>query len=391
MTTSKQERPLRILVANWNDRTDPHAGGAEVHIHEIFKRVAAAGHEVSLLCNRAPGAARAGRLDGMRVLRVGSRNTYNYWVPAAYRRYFRGRVDVVVDALNKLPLMTPLYVREPVVAIVHHLFGATAFQELSSAAAAYVGLFERFVPRVYRDTLIEVISESTREDLHARGVRNDELIRTIFCGLDQEVYRRALPDPEAARSERPLLLFLGRVKRYKAVETLVRALPLVRREMPETRVVIAGDGDDVPRLRGIAAELGFGPQDVVFPGLVSVREKVRLYQSAWAAVMPSPKEGWGLTVVEASACGTPVIAANSPGLRESVLDGRTGLLYPFGDVETLADHALRLLKDPARREEMGRAGAEWSRNFSWEEAARQTVELLREALLRAKEGRGGRG
>lgn len=379
------DRPLRILVVNWNDRTDPHAGGAEVHIHEVFRRVVELGHEVSLLCNRPQGATRVGEMDGMRVLRVGNRNTFNYFVPGAYRRFFRGRVDVVVDALNKLPVMTPLFVREPVVAIVHHLFGATAFNELNSVAAAYVGLFEALVPRVYRQSLIEVISESTRHDLHMRGFSSDEQIRTVFCGLDAELYTAA-ERPVVSRDAQPLLLFLGRIKRYKSVETILRALPIIRLAVPGTRLVVAGGGDDVPRLRRLALELGFDEETVHFPGLVSEEEKVRLFRSAWAAIMPSPKEGWGLTVIEASACSTPVLAADSPGLRESVVDGVTGFLYEFGDVDALAELAIKVLSDADLRERLGAAGVAWAARFSWEQAAENTVDILLEALDRRRVG-----
>ncbi|MAE70483.1 MAG: hypothetical protein CME06_08455, partial [Gemmatimonadetes bacterium] len=268
---------LRIGVVNWNDRTDPHAGGAEVHIHEIFKRIASMGHEVTLICNRHRAAARRDQIDGMRVIRVGSRNTFNYHVPLAYYRHLRGRVDVIVDALNKLPLMLPLFSKEPVVAVVHHLFGATAFHEMSSLAAIYVGFFESFVPRVYRDSLIEVISESTREDLHLRGATNDRNIRTVFCGLDQDLYCAAT-DPSAGRDERPMLLFLGRIKRYKSVETIIEAMARVRGEIGNAHLVIAGEGDDVPRLRGIAAASGWSDDVVRFAGEVSDAEKVGLYR-----------------------------------------------------------------------------------------------------------------
>ncbi len=380
--------PMRILVMNWNDRCDPHAGGAEVHLHRIFGRAAARGHQVTLLCNRPRGAARRTELDGMRVLRVGRRNTFNYHAPFAYYRHFRGRVDVVVDALNKLPLMVPLFAREPVVAIVHHLFGATALREMNSLASAYVGAFESLVPRVYRDCLVEVISDSTRDDLRRRGLDRDEQIRTVFCGLDQELYRPAA-DPAASRDRRPMLLFLGRIKRYKSVETIIEALPEIRRRLPETHLVIAGDGDDLPRLREIARSRGFDDDAVRFTGLVSDQEKVRLYRRAWLALMPSPKEGWGLTVVEASACGTAVLAADSPGLRESVVDGETGFLYPFGDSAACARHALRVLDDGALREKLGAAGRRWADRFTWEAATDATIALLHEARERHLRRAGG--
>ena len=160
---------MRILVVNWQDRENPQAGGAEIHLHEIFGRLAARGHDVTLLCGGWPGCPPRASLDGIEVIRTGTRHTFAFVARRALGHELRGRrFDVLVEDINKIPLYTPRWGSTPVVAVVPHLFGGTAFQELPMPLAALVWLAERPLPRAYRDVPFQVISESTRDDLVAR-------------------------------------------------------------------------------------------------------------------------------------------------------------------------------------------------------------------------------
>ncbi len=367
---------MRILVINWQDIRNPLSGGAEVHFHEIFRRVAAMGHPVTLLCSSFAGAPREESLDGIRIVRRGSRPLFNYVVPSAYRRLRREEAfDVVIDDLNKIPFYSPCFVRDPLLTIVHHLFGKSIFLQTSFLPAAYVWLAERLAVRIYRDTPFAVVSESTRQELQRLGIRAP--IALLPNAVDPARYHAG-----GARSATPLICHLGRLKRYKSVEHLLRALPRVRQALPQAQLVIVGEGDHRPALEALTAELGLA-EAVRFAGQVSHEEKVQWLQRSWVAVNPSPKEGWGLTVIEANACGVPVVAADSPGLRDSVRPGETGLLYPYGEVEQLAAALIRLLQQEPLREHMGAAAREWAGTFTWDQSARKAVEIL-ETLCRSR-------
>ncbi|HKP77471.1 MAG TPA: glycosyltransferase family 4 protein, partial [Longimicrobiaceae bacterium] len=317
---------MKLLVINWQDLANPHSGGAEVHLHEIFGRLAARGHQVSLLCSGFPGAKPIDAADGMRIYRTGGRHSFTLAAAPYYRRHLAAeRFDVVVEDLNKVPLFTPYWVKRPLVVLVHHLFGTTAFREASVPFAAATWLFERPIPFVYRGLPAEAVSESTRDDLVARGLRRDD-IRVIHNGVDVDFFR---PDPAARRAPQPTFLSVGRLKKYKRIDHAIEAVAMLRSRGRPVRLRIAGKGDDEPRLRDAVARLGVGDL-VTFEGFVSEEGKRGLMRSTWATVQPSPKEGWGITNVEAAACGTPTVASDSPGLRESVVHGRTGLLYPHG-------------------------------------------------------------
>ncbi len=360
---------MRIVIVNWQDRENPQAGGAETHLHEIFGRLAARGHDVALLCGGWPGSPPRAELDGIRVWRVGTRRTFPILAHAAYRTTFpRGTHDALIEDLNKIPLQTPRWGAPRAIALVHHLFGATAFEALPPPLAAAVWLAERPLGRVYRDVPFQAVSQSTAEDLVARGIPPGH-IRVIYQGVDTDAYH---PDP-ALRSPTPLFAYLGRLKRYKGVSLVIQAFAeLVRRGAhPAARLEIAGEGDDRTALEQLVASLDLNGS-VRFLGRVSEAEKGQLLRRAWALTFASPKEGWGITNLEAAASGTPVVASNSPGIRESVRDGETGFLVTHGDVAALAEAFDRLARDPELVRAMGARGRAFAEGLTWGRAADET-------------------
>ena len=373
---------MKVLVVNWNDRENPHAGGAEIHLHALFGRLAGWGHEVDLIASGWPGAAKAAQLDGIRVQRVGGRggrHSFALLGRGAVRRALATRAyDVVVEDINKLPLFLSTLTRLPFVAIVPHLFGTTAFAEANWPMAAAVWLAERALPRAYRRAAFHAISESTREDLIERGVAAAR-IEVVYPGVDSTWFS---PDRTTPRAEHPTFLYVGRLKRYKGVEIALRALSAARQTRPDLLLEIAGQGDDRPRLEGVARAIGLGDA-VRFLGFVGEDDKRRLLRRAWAVVFPSPKEGWGISNVEAAACGTPALASDSPGLRESVRHGATGYLVPHGDADALAQRMLALANDPALVTRLGRAARAFAEGLSWETAARATEAQLQRVIAQA--------
>jgi len=228
------------------------------------------------------------------------------------------------------------------------------------------------VQTFYRNVPFMVISESTRDDLTARGIPR-ELIRVVHCGIDHQVYR---PDPLQQRFPDPTITYVGRLKKYKSVDHIFAAVKMIQAEYPTLAVEVVGSGDDEPRLRRRAVELGVASH-VRFAGYIPTARKVEILRSSWVVVCPSLKEGWGLTNIEANACGTPVVCADVPGLRDSAREGESALLYPYGDIPALADRLRRLIADSALRENLMLGGIRWGENFHWDEAARETESILK--------------
>ena len=172
---------------------------------------------------------------------------------------------------------------------------------------------------------------------------------------------------------------MGRLKRYKGVDLAIRALAVARRQVPALTLDIAGNGDARPELETLTRALNLVGA-VRFHGFVSEAEKLRLLRSTWANIFPSPKEGWGITVVEAAACGTPSVASDSPGLRDSVRHGQSGYLVPHGDVAALAARMVELASDPALVARLGAAGRLFAEGLTWEAAAHETEAHLKQII-----------
>ena len=368
---------MRILVVNWNDKENPFGGGAEVHLHEIFGRIASSGNRVDLLASSWSGSKPRGFIDGIDIHRVGTRYTF----PFHARRYYRERLatqqyDVIVEDLNKIPLYTPRWGKTKVVVLVHHLFGPTIFREAMPPMAAAVWIAERGISSVYRGIPFEAVSESTAEDLEARGIPRKS-VRVIYNGMDTDFFT---PAPEM-RSPFPLFSYVGRLKRYKGVNLILQAFAKV--EIPSARLEIAGAGDFRDELEQLTDKLNLRDR-VRFLGYISPEEKRDLLRRSWATVFASPKEGWGLTNLEAQACGTPAIASNSPGLRESLIDGETGLLVPHADTVALAAAMEKVATSRDIVEKFGSAGRRFAEKFTWGRAATETLSHLQHVVQRGK-------
>lgn len=375
-------RELRILVINWQDRLNPQAGGAEVHLHEIFGRLTERGHRVTLLVSGWEGAPRRAVVDGMEVVRAGRRYTFPLRVLPAYRRMDGRPFDVVVENLNKIPLFAPLWVESPLAVLVNHLFGKTAFREAPWPVAATVWSAERFIPVVYRRVPFHAVSWSTRADLVRRGLPGAR-IEVVHGGIDHERYG---PAPDLERASVPTFSYVGRLKRYKGLDVLVSAMGILRERGIEARLVVAGTGDDRERLRRLVEARGLGDR-IRLPGWISEDRKVALLRKVWANLYPSPKEGWGLTNIEAAACGTPTVASDAPGLRESVVDGETGFLVPHGDPEAWAERLALICVDEVTRRRLAQGARAHAFRFSWERAADATERSLRRIAAPGSSGR----
>ncbi len=365
---------MNILALNWQDLKNPLSGGAEVHLEELLRRVAGRGHSVTLFCSNYAGGAREEMVEGVRIIRAGSRLNFNWVAPKHIRRLIRSeRFDLFLEDINKIPFYTPLYQNLPTLVIIPHLFSTTVFSEINFILGSYIYISEKPLTRIYRKKKFCVISESTRDDMTARGIPAEN-IRVIHCGIDADLYNS---DRGYAKFDHPSVLYLGRIKKYKSIQHLVEAFALVHRDIPDARLRIVGAGDYLPKLKAQAERLRISGA-VEFPGFVSREQKVECLCRSHVAVYPSLKEGWGLTNIEANSCGTTVIAANTPGLRDSVKDGISGLLYDYGDIRQLADRITRILSDEELRRRLETGAQEWAARFNWDTAAEEFMGLCEE-------------
>jgi glycosyltransferase involved in cell wall biosynthesis len=374
---------LRILVFSWKDINHPWAGGSEVNIQEQARRWVEGGHQVTMFTTRFKGMKRHERSDGIDVYRAGGRFTIYLLAPLAYLLFLRKRADVVLDIVNGIPFFTPLYCRKPIVGLIHHVHREMFVIELGPVLGRIGRLIEQYgVPVLYRGRPFICVSESTAKAMREKLYKGGDIdIRVIHNGISQNHYEKS----GTRRFEQPTILYLGRLKKYKQLPRLIAMMPEVRERVPGANLVVVGWGDARPEAEEAAKACGV--EDCVrFLGFVSEEEKADLYRQCWVLATASMVEGWGLTVIEANACGTPAVSFNVPGLNESIVNDRTGRLaetdgeFVSALVEVLQDESVRsTLSDGAR---------EWSLGFSWDTAAARSLDVLAEALAR-DEGRTG--
>ncbi len=368
---------MKVVAVNWQDLENPLGGGAETHLHEILDRLVQFGHEVVLLCGGWLGCPPRVTLNGVEIHRVGTRQSFPFVVRAYWEQHLKARgFDLLYEDINKVPLYTTRWGAKNVVAVVPHLFGGAAFHELNPILATAVWMSERPLAWMYRGVPFQAISESTADDLTARGIPRHS-VKVIPPGVSCEYYT-----PESSlRATRPTFAYLGRLKKYKGVDLVIRAFAKLGRA--DAVLEIAGAGDYRAALEELVASLALGER-VRFLGFVTEAEKLALLRRSWAVALASPKEGWGLTNVEAEACGTPVVASDSPGIRESVRDGETGFLVKHGDVQGMAAAFARLANDPALVASMGVKARAFAESFTWERCARETEAHLLEVINRGR-------
>ena len=367
----------RVLVLNERDSRHPSAGGAETHVEEISRRMAALGFEITLATSSFPGAATREQRDGFTVRRLGHLSLYYprvVWTCAW--ETFRGRFDVVVEHLNKLPFCAAVYSSVPVIAVNHHLFGRSAFLQVSWPVATAVLGIEQLIPHVYRRTPFLAVSQSSKDDLVARGIAA-ESIAILHNGITPP----SQPGPPIA--ERPCrVAYLGRLEPYKRVDLMLRALATLVERFPALEIVLVGRGTARPGLERLAAELGIAER-TRFTGFVDEAERNALVAEARVCVCPSVKEGWGITVIEANALGTPVIATDAPGLADAVRPDETGLLVADGAADAftgrLATALGGLLPDDARLAKLSAGALAWSKRFDWDRSAEQMARAVEAA------------
>jgi phosphatidylinositol alpha-1,6-mannosyltransferase len=222
------------------------------------------------------------------------------------------------------------------------------------------------------------------------AVPNGVPVSVMYPGADLERFRpdlahEDLRDAHGVR-DRPLIVCVSRLVARKGQDALIRALPRIRRRVPDATLMIVGGGPYENRLRALAAEVDDG--SVVFVGQVSEADLPRYYRAGDVFAMPCRTrlgglevEGWGNVFIEAAACARPVVVGDSGGARESLVPGETGLLVDGSSVEEVADAVGSLLENPARAEAMGRAGrARVEVSFDWSRPAGQLEGWLREAV-----------
>jgi glycosyltransferase involved in cell wall biosynthesis len=367
MRLADPERPLHVLVLADRDWKHNDTGGNGANLWAQISRWVAAGTRVTVVAGEYPGGQRVEHFGpNLVVHRMGTRATVFPRAMVAVLRGVGRDADVVLEVINGITFLTPLWLRKPRVAMIHHVHRDLFMQEFPRTGALLFRLLESWPLRLfYRRTPFVTISDAARDDLVREGIPREN-ITVEYLGVEPEGFEPVEPAPD------PRLIFVGRLKAYKRVELLLDVLE----GLPGVALDVVGEGDHRPDIEAEIARRGLGDR-VFMHGYVDGARKAELYGRAWVNVTASASEGWSLTVMEAALCATPSAALAVGGLTESIVDGETG--YLARDVPELTERVRGLLDDAGLRERLGQAAERRARSFTWDRSAATFLEVLRRA------------
>ncbi|HRN70414.1 MAG TPA: glycosyltransferase, partial [Candidatus Woesebacteria bacterium] len=356
------EGKLSILIFNWRDTKHKWAGGAEVYIHQLAKRWVRDGNQVTIFCGNSGNSAYDDSIDGVKIYRRGGFYMVYLWAFVYYIFKFRGQYDVIIDSENGLPFFTPLYAKEKKFLLIHHVHQQVFRKSLIWPFSAFASFLEGTVmPLAYKNTEVITVSPSSKDEIMKHKLtKKDPGI--VYNGVDHTLFK------PGKKSAKPLAVYVGRLQYYKSLNIFIKAAKKVLETIPDAQFIIAGEGEEKQNLQKYVQKLGL-ENTITFTGFLTEEEKVKLLQKAWVFVNPSIMEGWAITTIEANACGTPAVASNVPGLKDSINDPKTGFLVKYGNADMFAEKITQLMKSEKLRIKMSEEAQKWSEEFSWEESA----------------------
>jgi glycosyltransferase involved in cell wall biosynthesis len=363
-----------VDVVAWRDYDDAEAGGSELHAHRIMTAWARAGVHVTMTTSSVAGAPEVIDREGVEVTRRLGRYSLFPGTMASGLLGRLGRGDGLVEIWNGMPFLSPVWARCPTIVFLHHVHAEMWGMVLPPGLARLGNTIEhRLAPPAYRRSRIVTLSSSSKQDIVHRLRIPAPHVSVVPPGVE------ATYTPGGSRSEVPLVVAVGRLVPVKRFGELIAALVRVKARHPELRAVIAGEGYERPTLEDLIRR-SHAEEWISLPGFVGQDELVDLYRRAWVVASSSLREGWGMTVTEAGACGTPSVATRISGHQDAVVDGVSGLLVDDADgmVAGLDD----VLTDEVLRKRLGVGALDYSTRFSWDETARQTLAILAAERIR---------
>ncbi len=372
----------RVHMLAWRDLADVEAGGSELHAATIARIWAEAGVDVTMRTSYAQGHPPEGSRDGYRVIRRRGRYMVFPAAVIAELRGLHGPRDGLVEIWNGVPFLSPVWARGPKITLVHHVH-REMWRMVLEEKLAKVGetLESRILPPLYRRTPIVTLSESSRQELIAHMRFKPHQVRVVPPGID-EGFR-----PGRKKSAKPLVVAVGRLMPSKRFDDLIRIAAEARRSVPDLELVIVGDGYERPDIEQLIVDLD-AHSWITLAGRVSDAELLRLYRQAWVVASASIAEGWGMTLTEAAACGTPSLATRIAGHADSVSDGKSGLLA--SSHREFVEHLVWILTDADVRARLSSGAREFAAEFTWDNTALGVFEPLAEVALRQRRGGAGR-
>lgn len=368
---------MNILILNWKDIKNPTAGGAELVTYEHAKSWIKKGHSVTWLASSYKGSRRKDVIDGIDIRRFG--NIYTVYLYAPFYYLFSGnKFDIVVDEVHGIPFFTPLYVRKPILVLIHEVANEI-WDYMYSIPYNYLGKFlERIYLRLYSTKNFWTVSKNTVDELEKHGIDRKKCLI-----IPSPSNTTVLTKPQKKNNE-PTFIWISRIVKMKGIEDVLESFKYIVEKYPKSKLKIIGGGDKkyLDYLNNNLAKNNNLVKNVDFLGFVDEKNKTKLLNKAHILLHASVKEGWGIVVIEAASQATPSVVYNVAGLNESVKDGITGIVIKQNTPREMAEQAIKLYENKKLYQEMQINCLKWARSLTWKNETVKSLKLLEKLAIK---------
>jgi len=364
---------MKILIFSWKDIKNPFAGGAEVYTYEICKRLVAKGHAITLLTPKFKDCKEYEVIDGIKIIRYAGKYSIYLKAKSYYKKYLeKENFDIIIDQINTIPFFTTSFIsNNKIVCLIHQLAKEFWFYETKFPINIFGYYFiENICLKKYKNINTITVSKSTKNDLENLGFKK---ISIVHNGFELNLF------PSLKKNEDEfILLFIGRLTKSKKPLDILKAFKIVYKNYQNIKLFIIGDGPLKKDLVKFSNKINIGTK-INFLGYLNENEKYEIIQKSTVLLVSGVREGWGRIVTEANSVGVPAIGYNINGLRDSIIDGKTGLLCE-PNPEAMAKKIIEFLEDKNLQNELSKNALEYSRNFSWDKSVDEFEKILEGVL-----------
>lgn len=368
---------MKVLILNWRDIKHPLAGGAELSLKKHADYWVRKGAEVTWVSSSAKGLKKKEMIDSIQILRMGNHFTaaLSFFIYSKKNKFTD--FDLVIDSFHFFPYFSSYYInRNKIIALINEVAGRVWFANLFFPASLIGYLIEPFIIRAYKNIPFITGSKSAAFDLEKIGIKKKN-IYVINHGFNK-------PEKDFISHEKrknPTLIFIGRISKDKGIEDAIRMIKIAQDKKKLWKLWIVGkfeSRDYEKKIISMIEELDLASLCKLW-GYVNEEEKFRLICRSHLLIHPSYKEGWGLNVIEANYFGVPAVGYDVEGLRDSIVNKKTGLLVK-PNPKSLFEGVERILDDTSLYKKLSLEAKKWSSNFSWEKAGEKSWRVILERL-----------
>ena len=356
---------MKILWLAHRDPMNPRAGGAERTILEVCIRLARDGHNIILLTGGWKGSKSVERVHGINIYRFGKNIGPHLALPILLLKY---NFDIVVNDLgHAVPWFSSTILNKNNIVFFRHLHAKSLPGQVSPLVSRLIAAIEKCYFILYHEAVFVTESTTSRDDLLKLGISGIEIIMNP-PGVDKKLFHPTTKD------KYPSIVYFGGMRRYKRPQEVLYLLKNLLEKLPELKLIIIGTGPEEQSMIKLSSKLNV-ENHVEFKGRITDEELSEIVSSSWLNIHSSVTEGWGLSIIEASASGTPTVAFNVPGIRDVIEDQINGIKVKDGDREALLEAAFEILSNPKR---WWFSSTEVAKKYSWDRTTELWETIIKE-------------